>query len=162
MPREKQRIQGSVGSVCVYILTHAVISSIHWESWNVSPVDKGRPLYFIKVLCGDRTEQVQELRRAKEGWHAKSQGKRKVAGGQNLYETNCCSTTMGFCLCRQNNFTLSMLDCPCMVHRRPPIMVIRKLTSYIFECNRLTILSLDFSFHIAELCFHTCAPNIAI
>lgn len=58
--------------------------------------------------------------------------------------------------------TLSMLDCPCMVHRRPPIMVIRKLTSYIFECNSLTILSLDFSFHIAELCFHTCTPNIAI
>ena len=50
-----------------------MISSFCREPWNVSPMDKGGLLYSIKILCGDRTEQVQELRKAKEGWHATSQ-----------------------------------------------------------------------------------------
>ena len=73
MSWEKQYIEGSVCRI------YAVISSNPWESWNVSPVDKGRALYFVKVHCGDRAQQVQELRMTQEGWHAKIQGKRKVA-----------------------------------------------------------------------------------
>lgn len=44
-----------------------MISSIHWEPWHVSPMNKGELLYSVKVSCGDRTEPVQELRQAKEG-----------------------------------------------------------------------------------------------